>query len=199
MPYYGSAQVGHLYFFGSVSQTPQSTVAIVCKSLSFGEELPECRCAKNKTSGGLKKGRVGVLETTRATSPELLPLQTFPKRLNPAEKFHHSTEVSTSNSLHLRSHNNVLHVNITTAALAANRPMDMFSMLPSARQDTTRPQSRLRCAKMLKHYKSCATWHRTANGPNARAIQNEKQNCHVRENWTQSGGINTQCEQELCI
>lgn len=74
MPYYGSAQVGHLYFFGSVSQTPQRTVAIVSGSLSFSEKMPGCRCAKNKMSGGLKTGRVRVSETTRATSPELLPL-----------------------------------------------------------------------------------------------------------------------------
>lgn len=38
MPYYGSAQVGHLYFFGSVSQTQQRTVVMVPRLLSFSEK-----------------------------------------------------------------------------------------------------------------------------------------------------------------
>ena len=33
--YYGSAQVGHLYFFGSMAQTPQRTSAIFGRSCLF--------------------------------------------------------------------------------------------------------------------------------------------------------------------
>ena len=85
---YGSAQVGHLYFFGSALQTPQRTSDIVLL-VDGGRNF---KSRKEKTNVCRGKGCAGSVEDDVRNTLATFALQdAFPIGLNPAANFHCSS------------------------------------------------------------------------------------------------------------